>query len=96
MESDRVLVPLRVIFESLGAVVDWEEATRTVTAVKGDIQITMQIGSDVLYRNGEGITLEVPARIVNNRTLVPLRAVSEAFGATVLWVQERLAVEITT
>ena len=81
----RTLVPLRAIFEAMGAEVDWIQANQTVTAVKDDIAISLQIGSNKLYKNGEVIELDVPAQVVNNRTLVPVRAISEAFGAEVDW-----------
>jgi hypothetical protein len=85
MENDRVLVPMRAIFEALGATVDWDNDTETVTAKKDGTEISLKIGSDVLYKNGEKITLDVPAKIVNNRVLVPIRAVSEGLGARVEW-----------
>ena len=96
MESDRVLVPLRAIFEALGAEVDWEEVTSTVTAKKNGIEIILQIGSNILFRNGEEIELDVPPKIVNDRTLVPIRAVSEGLGARVEWDGDALAVRIWT
>jgi hypothetical protein len=94
IEQGRTLVPLRAIFEALGAKVDWENSTQTVTAVKGDISITLQIGSNTLYKNGKGIHLDVPAKIVNGRTLVPARAVAESFGAEVSWDQDTQTVTI--
>jgi|GEM_PF-4294673 len=77
IEDGRTLVPLRIIFESLDAQVDWDPATQTVIGRKGDITISLQIGSNILVRNGVEITLDVPARIVNDRTLVPVRAIAE-------------------
>ena len=96
IQEGRTLVPLRVIFEALGATVDWEQSTQTVTAVRDGVTVTMQIGSSVFYRNGQEFTLDVPARVVNNRTLVPARAVAESFGADVQWNQEAQTVFITT
>ena len=60
IENGRTMVPLRVIFEALGAVVKWEESTQTVTAIKDNLTITLQIGSYILVRNGERIQLDVP------------------------------------
>jgi hypothetical protein len=85
MESDRVLVPMRAIFEALGAEVGWDSNTQTATAKKGDMEISLKIGSDILYKNGEEIVIDVPAKIVNNRALVPIRTVSEGLGARVEW-----------
>ena len=95
VKNDRTLVPLRAIFEALGATVDWEEATQTVTSTKGDITIKLTIGSDKLYKNDTEFVLDVPAQVVNDRTLVPVRAISEAFGCKVDWVQDAQTVVIT-
>jgi len=85
VENGRTLVPLRAIFEELGADIEWDQSTQTVTAVRGDIKITIQIGSNILTRNGEQITLDVPPQIVGGRSLVPLRAIAESFGVEVDW-----------
>ena len=95
MQEGRTLVPLRAIFEALGASVDWNGDTQTVTAVKDDIIISLQIGSNVLNKNGKNITLNVPAQLVNGRTLVPARAVAESFGASVDWDNDSQTVLIT-
>jgi len=95
MENDRVLVPMRPMFEALGAAVEFDEETQTVSAAKDDISISLQIGSNILYKNGEEIPLDVPAKILNRRwTMVPVRAVSESFGATVDWNEEEKTVII--
>ena len=96
MEGDRVLVPMRVIFETLGADVEWNGEILTATAVRGETTISLQIDSNIMYKNGEAIELDVPARLLNDRTLVPIRAVSEAMEAKVEWNQEDKAVVITT
>ena len=85
VENGRTLVPLRAIFEALGANVSWDGATQTVTATKSDINIKLQIGAPVAYRNNQAVSLEVPGKIIENRTMVPLRFVSEGLGATVKW-----------
>ena len=85
IQDGRTLVPLRVIFEALGANVDWEQSTQTVTAVRGNVTVSLAIGSSILTRNGEQITLDVPAQLINGRTFVPARAVAESFGAQVGW-----------
>ena len=92
--NDRTLVPLRAIFEALGATVDWEEATQTVTSTKGDLTIKLTIGSNKLYRGDEEVTLDVPAQVVNDRTLVPVRAISESFGCQVDWDEATQTVTI--
>jgi len=95
IEGGRTLVPLRAIFEAFGAAVDWDQATQTVTAIKNDITVSLTIGSNVLNRNGENITLDVPAQLIGGRTLVPARAVAESFGATVDWDRDTQRVIIT-
>lgn len=81
----RTLVPLRAIFEAMGAEVSWDDATSTVTATRGDTTVSLTVGSDTLYVNGEVKTLDVPAQIINDRTLVPARAIAESFGCEVNW-----------
>ena len=95
LENDRTLVPLRAIFEALGAEVGWDDATQTVTATKGDITISLQIGSTDLFVNGEVKVIDVPAKLLNSRTLAPVRAISEAFGCTVDWEDATQTVTIT-
>jgi len=85
IENGRTLVPLRAIFEALGADVSWDGATQTVTATKDATQIKLQIGVKTAYKNGSPVTLDVPSKIISDRTLVPLRFVSEALGANVRW-----------
>lgn len=85
MYNDRTLVPLRAICEVLGATVYWNDDTQTVTAEKGDITIKFTIGAYEFYKNGFSILLDVPGMIVNGRTLVPIRAISEALNCTVEW-----------
>jgi hypothetical protein len=95
IENGRVLVPLRVIFEALDANVKWEQFTQTVTAVREDVTVELTIGSNILKKNGEQITLDVSVQLLNSRTLVPVRAVVDAFGANVEWIPERMIVEIS-
>lgn len=83
--QDRFVVPMRAIFEAFGAEVDWNGETRTVTGVKGDIIVKLTIDSKIVSINGRTIELDVPATIINGRTFVPVRFVSESFGADVSW-----------
>lgn len=85
IENDRTLVPFRAIFEKLGAKVDWDNDTRTVTAVKDGTTITLKIGEKAININGENKELDAASKIVNDRTLVPVRAISEALGCKVEW-----------
>lgn len=97
IENSRTLVPLRAIFEALGADVEWIDEIKTVFASKRFDIISLQIGSSELYKNGEAVyVMDVPAKIENSRTLVPVRAVSEAFGCYVAWDDSVKTVYITT
>lgn len=85
IENGRTLVPVRAIFESLGATVSWDSKTNTVIAFKDKLKISLPIGKTTATVGNAINTLEVPAKIINNRTLVPLRFISEALGSTVSW-----------
>ncbi len=84
----RTLVPVRAIFESLGATVEWNSETRTATGTRGDTTITLTLGSNVAYVNGEEKSLDVPAQSIDGRTMVPARFISEALDCDVTWHQE--------
>ena len=85
LEDGRTLVPLRAIFEALGATVEWDGATQTVTATKDGVTIKLQIGSNIMYIGEAQKTLDVSAKLISSRTLVPVRAISESFGCDVGW-----------
>lgn len=85
IDNGRTLVPLRAIFEAMGATVTWDGTTQTATAVKGGTQVVLKIGSMEPTINGIAKKLDVPGKIVNGRTLAPLRFVGEAFGGNVQW-----------
>jgi N-acetylmuramoyl-L-alanine amidase len=95
IENGRTLVPMRGILETLGAQVDWNEQTRTVTAVKDGITISLAVGNTAAAVNGEPRNLDVPARIINNRTMVPLRFLAESLSAAVDWDETRRVIRIT-
>lgn len=92
--NNRTLVPLRTIFETLGAKVHWDAATSTITANKGGVSIELVVGSTEARRNEETILLDAPPTIVNGHTLIPIRFVSEALGATVTWDAENKTILI--
>lgn len=85
VKDSRTLVPLRAIFEALDAFVEWNNFEQKVTATKGATTIWLVIGDKTLHINEKTITLDVPAQIVNGRTLIPVRAVAEALDCTVNW-----------
>lgn len=83
--TNRVVVPVRIISEAIGAEVKWNEARQEVTIRWRDTEIYLTIGSTEARVNGEPVTLDQPAVIWEGRTFVPLRFVVETFGATVEW-----------
>lgn len=95
IQDGRTMVPMRKIFDALGAEVSWDGDTQTVTATKGSTTISLQIGSNVLNKNGKSIEVDVPAFLQNGRTLVPIRAISESLDASVNWDSETQTVVIT-
>ena len=96
MKNDRVLVPMRAIFEALGAEVDWNDELQCATAKKDGNVIDVTVGSDNMLKNNEIVSLDAEACMLNDRTLVPLRAVSEALEARVEWLGDSNSVVITT
>lgn len=78
--TNRTMVPFRKIFESLGAQVWFDESTYSVVAQKGNVLMRLPINQSVAYINGQRIQLDASTQIVNRRTLVPLRFVSQALG----------------
>lgn len=98
----RTLVPMRAIFEALGAEVDWNGELQHIIAQTQNKHIDMFVGSDTMgvTKNGdtfaEMIKLDVPPQIIGERTLVPVRAVSESLDCDVLWDDESKNVIITS
>lgn len=94
------MVPMRAIFESIGAKVTWDQETKTVIALYGADEdakaLILQIGANYAFLNGEKIEFKKSAEIVNDRTFVPLRAVNESLGYKVDWDQDTYTVTITT
>ncbi len=90
------MVPMRKIFESLGAVVTWDDASQTATGKKGDTIVNISINSKTLFKNGVPKILDVAPALIDARTLVPVRAIAESFDCNVEWIAETQTVKITT
>lgn len=95
IENDITMIPFRDIFESLDAHVDWIPSTKTIVAVKGLTSVKMQIDSDKIYVNGEEKTVPAAPSLINDTTMVPLRAVSEILESEVDWDMESRIVSVT-
>lgn len=96
IQNGNVLVPMRVIFQALGAQVDWNAQDRTIAGTKGDVQIKLQVGSKNAFKNGATIKLNVAPCLIKNNTMVPLRFIGESFGASVQWEGKTRQVFINT
>jgi len=78
--DNRVLVPVRGVFEALGFVPTWNRSTRAATLTRDDYVVVLTIGSYTFTTNGEEFPLDVPPQLIEGRTLLPLRAVLESVG----------------
>ncbi|MEX0766377.1 MAG: copper amine oxidase N-terminal domain-containing protein [bacterium] len=96
VQGSRVLVPVRGVFEKMGATVEWHPSTRTVLAARTNTLVELKIGSRIARVNDRPVTLDVPATILRGRTLVPLRFISESLGASVEYREESRTVVIST
>lgn len=96
MESDRVLVPVAHLLRALGAEVTWNPDNRTVTIQQEATTILLTIDSQTALVNGQPTQMQVPARIIESRTFVPLRFVSENLYADVQWDGVNRMVNVNT
>jgi len=94
--NGRVLVPLRGVFEQMGANVFWNQQSHIVTATRAGTDVELTIGNRTATINGSPVTLDVPALVVGGSTMVPIRFVSEALGAQVGWLAADNLVTINT
>ena len=83
--NDRTMVPFRAIFEALGCTVSWDDETQTASGSRNGKTIKLVIDSTEAKVGDDKFTLDSPATLVNSRTLVPLRFISESLGAKVAW-----------
>lgn len=90
LENDRTLVPLRVIFETVNQQVYWNADDRSITSGN----IWLQIDNKVATINGENVDLDVPAKIINDVSYVPLRFIGESLGMDVIWDGVQFRVDI--
>ncbi len=93
----RTLVPLRSVFETLGGNVEWNQSNKTATITVRANSLDIKIGSDVLVLNNKKLAqkLDVPAQLLNSRTMIPLRYAAEALGFNVQWDNNSRTVKIT-
>jgi len=94
IKDGRTLIPVRAVTEALGASVGWDQATKTVKISKEGFEIELEINKSEAMVNGKSVELDVAAEVANDRTMVPLRFIAEAFSLDVQWNQELLKVII--
>ena len=98
IKNSRVLVPIRVVAEQLGADVSYDSGEKRVNINKDEISMTLVIGDDTIWYSDKEkagpVAIDVPAEIQNGRTMVPLRAVAELFDMNVKWDGKKRAVYI--
>ena len=81
----RTMIPIRFLFETMGASVDWDDGTKTVVISNDKTKISVTVGNDTALVNGEEKKMDVGATIISDRTLIPLRFISEELGYSVSW-----------
>ena len=95
IENGRTLIPLRGVFEKLGAKVDWNKNLQEVVIMDDNNEIEMLLGKDKVMVNGIIKDIDVPTRMINSRTFAPLRFIAENLGHDVKWDENTRAVYIT-
>lgn len=95
-ERDRVLVPIRFVSEALGAFVDWENKSRTAVIKLDNYEIRYTVYQPMAYLNGEIMVMDTYGILKDERTLVPIRFISELLGCTVIWDEKTSTVVITS
>ncbi len=92
----RVMVPMRGIFEALGATLTYDPTTRTVEAQRNNEAVGLTFGSRIAKKNGAEILLDTPPMIINNVTYVPMRFIAESLGAKLAYDKANMKLEIVT
>lgn len=92
--NSRTLVPARAIFEKMGAEVTWNADAQEVYIMKNTDLVVLKINSDTGHTNGIEFKMDTPAKIINDRTMIPVRAASEALGCTVGWDDAKRLISI--
>lgn len=84
-DQNRIQIPVRKALEAIGAKIEYDHASRTVTAIREDTTVKIRIGSERLEVNGSPVTMDTEAAVRDDRTYLPLRWVYESFGYKVIW-----------
>lgn len=84
-DAGKTMMPVRICLDSIGCEVDWDDSTKTVISRKGDTEIDIPTGKNILYVNQKAVVIDTSAVLENGRTYLPLRTVLEAYGYRVDW-----------
>ncbi len=95
ISDGRILAPLRGISEALGAQVEWDGNTKTAAISSDTLSVSFIVGEKIMILNGKEVEIDTAAAIISNRTFVPIRALTEAFGLNVKWVDETKTVYLS-
>ncbi len=93
--NDRTMVPVRFIAEALGGVADWNGDTQTAYITYNGSLVEVPIQSSTIHVNGEAVTIDTPSQIINDRTMIPLRAVAEGLGLDVSYDNDTRTITLT-
>ena len=94
VRGNTILIPLRSMFEQMGATVSYDPASKTVDVSKPGSDVKVTVGRPEVVINGESRPLDVPPEIYKGSVVVPVRVISEGMGAYVQWVPDRRIVVV--
>jgi hypothetical protein len=94
IEDDRTLIPIRFLFEQMGASVTWDQETQSATVTQNGTAVTFRINDTEADVNGQTVSMDVPAQLINDKTMVPVRFLSEQLGYNVSWDGENRIITI--
>lgn len=91
-----VLIPLKNMFDALGATLEWDQSTKKITAYKGDTTVELTVDSTAARKQDKALTLQAKPIVINGYTMVPARFAAESFDAVVEWDSQSSTITITT
>ncbi len=95
IDNGRTLIPLRGVFDKLSCSIEWDSANKSIFIKKGGDTVLVKIGEKVVYKNGViSSEIDVPAKIINGRTMIPVRGILELFDNYITWNESKRTVEI--
>ncbi len=94
--EDRVMLPMRQVAQELGCDVVWNEEMQEIYLTNPNDVIVFHVGRNTGYQNGKEFTMDVPAQIINNRTMLPVRALANALHKNITWDEPTRTVSIHT